>query len=447
MEKNDFHLIGIGGIGMSALAHLLLAQKCSVTGSDSSKGEAVEKLTDQGARIYASHKEENLKKSSTTVVFSTAINKDNPEMKKAKLLGCDLWHRSDLLAHLMQSYQSLAVTGTHGKTSTSALLSHTLIIAEESPSFVIGGLINPQNTNGQVGSGRYFVAEADESDLSFLKYFPNHAIVTNLEIDHLDHYKDYNEIESCFKQFISQVQQNLLWCYDCENLRKISPKGLSYGYHKEADIVISNATQMGFKCIFDLKVAGKLYPKIELSMIGKHNISNAAAVFGLCIKLGIDEQAVRKAFSSFLGVKRRAEKIGEHQEIQIYDDYAHHPTEVNCMLSSFRESFPKRRIIALFQPHRYSRLMPLKKAFSNSFAHATEVWVTDVFSAGEPINEDFSMHCFVEEIEKSSLASSCYIPKDQLLDHFKKHIRPFDVLITIGAGDVTNFGKMALAEL
>ncbi len=447
MEKDDFHLIGIGGIGMSALARLLLAQKYLVTGSDSFTSEVVKKLTHEGAHVYASHKAENVKSSNTTVVFSTAINKDNPEMKQAKQLGCDIWHRSDLLAHLMQSYQSIAVTGTHGKTSTSALLSHTLIIAKQSPSFVIGGLINPQNTNGQVGSGNYFVAEADESDLSFLKYFPNYAIVTNVETDHLDHYKDFNEIESCFKQFISQVQNSLLWCYDCKNLRKINPVGLSYGYHKDADIVISNAGQKGFKCLFDLSIAGVLYPEIELSMIGEHNMLNAAAVFGLCIKLGIDEQSIRKAFNSFLGVKRRAEKIGEHQEIQIYDDYAHHPTEVSCMLASFRKAFPKRRIIALLQPHRYSRLIPFQKEFASSLTEATEVWLTDVFRAGEPINESFSMAGFSHEIEKNSLVAASYVPKDELLNHFKKHIRPFDVLITIGAGDITHFGRAALNEI
>ncbi len=447
MEKNNFHLIGIGGIGMSALARLLLAQKYPVSGSDPSDGEVIQKLASDGAQIYSSHEAQNIEGPKTTVVYSTAISKDNPEIQQAQKLGCNLWHRSDLLAHLMKSYQSIAVAGTHGKTSTSALLSHTLIVANLSPSFVIGGLLSPQNINGQVGEGRYFVAEADESDQSFLKYFPEYAIVTNVEADHLDNYKDFGEISSCFERFIAQVQKSLIWCCDCENLRKINPKGISYGYHKNADIKIIQARQEGFKCIFDLEFDGAIYPQIELSMIGEHNILNAAAVFGLCIKLGVDQKAIREAFNSFLGVKRRAEKIGESQKVQIYDDYAHHPTEVGCMLSSFRKAFPKRRIIALFQPHRYTRLVAFQKEFTTSFSEATEVWVTDVFSAGEKAIDAFSMHEYAKEIGIKSQLPTVYVPKEDLLTYFKENIRPFDVLITAGAGDITHFGKKAFKEL
>ena len=447
MKKNNFHLIGIGGIGMSGLARMLLSKKCKVYGSDQLKSETLKELSADGAHIYESESSKNIENSDSTVVYSTAIAQDHPELKQARELGCRIWHRSDLLAHLMHSSQSIAVTGTHGKTSTSALLSHSLIVAKKSPSFVIGGSLGAQKTNSGVGTGSYFVAEADESDLSFLKYFPNFAIVTNAEVDHLDHYKDFEEIKASFKQFASQVKERLFWCYDCQTLRELGLSGFSYGYKEGADIQIQNVVEKGFSSSFDLLFQGKCYSEIKLSMMGEHNILNASAVFALSIYLGASEDCIRSAFLSFQGVKRRAEKIGEFQEVQIYDDYAHHPTEITCLLKSFKKAFPKRRIIALFQPHRYSRLQALSKEFAASFQEATEVWLTDVFSAGEEPPQDFSILDFAGEIEKNSLVKALYLSKEKILDHFKESIRPFDVFITIGAGDITHFSRKAFEKI
>lgn len=447
MKKNNFHLIGIGGIGMSALAHLLVAQKYPVSGSDPSQTDILANLSAKGVRLFKTHCATNIESKETTVVYSTAITGANPEIMQAKLLGCPLWHRSDLLAYLMQAYQSIAISGTHGKTTTSALLSHILLVSNQSPSFMIGGLLIPQNVNGQAGDGKYFVAEADESDQSFLKYSPQYAIITNIEADHLNHYKDLGEIKSSFKQFIGQIQTGLIWCYDCPALREISPLGFSYGFDKRADIHITNAMQKGFQCYFDISFQGNNYLNIELPMIGEHNVLNAAAVFGLCLTLGIDENLIRKGMASFAGVKRRAEKIGEHQNIQIFDDYAHHPTEVSCLLKSFRKAFPKRKIIALFQPHRYSRLLPFKEEFARSFANADEVWLTDVYCAGESFSGELSLEAYADQIAKYSKTKSYYVSEKERLDFFTKKIRPFDVLITVGAGDITSFGKEALKAL
>ncbi len=447
MKKNNFHLIGIGGIGMSALAHLLLAQKYTVSGSDPSQSDILVGLSAKGASIFEGHHAQNIEAKETTVVYSTAIAETNPEIVQARSLGCNLWHRSDLLAHLMHPYQSIAITGTHGKTTTSALVSHVLMVANQSPSFMIGGLLRPQNINGLAGDGKYFVAEADESDKSFLKYFPHYSIITNVEADHLDHYRDLEEIKDSFKQFITQVKTSLVWCYDCKTLQEISPKGISYGFHEKADIRITRAEQKGFKCSFDLCILGKDYLNIELPMIGKHNVLNGAAVFGLALKIGIDEAFIRQGLASFSGVKRRAEKIGEHHNIQIFDDYAHHPTELRCMLKSFKEAFPKRRVIALFQPHRYSRLLPFQEEFAHSFEDADEVWLTDVYAAGETFSGEFSIKNLACQVEKASKTKTHYVAKKELLNFFSKEIRPFDVLITVGAGDITSFGKEALKEL
>ena len=301
-NKKAFHLIGIGGIGMSALARFLMAKNHPVFGSDLSQSGESLLLEKEGAKVFKNHLAENIQDKNATVVFSTAIAEDNPEIQEAKRTGCALWHRSDLLAYLMQSYQSIAVAGTHGKTSTSALFSHLLTTANLAPSFVIGGLLKPQNINSIVGEGRHFVLEADESDGSFLKYEPNCAIITNLEADHLNYYKDLKAIEEIFEKFMDKVQdkEKLFWCSDCVNLTKINPEGVSYGFNAKAQLRIVNYKQKGWLSEFDIHFENKHYKNIKLPLIGKHNALNAAAVFGLAILLGVDEESIRKELKDAL---------------------------------------------------------------------------------------------------------------------------------------------------
>lgn len=449
MENNSFHFVGIGGIGMSALARLLKAKNYKVTGSDHAVGKTVQALESEGFEIFKTHEAKNIANVETTVIYSSAISEANPEIKQAKALNCPLWHRSDLLAFIMKPYQSILVTGTHGKTTTSSMMAHVLSAAGQSPSFMIGGLIQPQNTNGCIGTGPYFVAEADESDKSFLKYFPDYAIITNIESDHLDNYQDLKDIENHFAQFIKQIKSpaHLLWCYDCPQLRSLNPTGISYGYEKGAALHITNARQNGWGCIFDLSLKGVKYANIELSTIGDHNILNAAAVFGIALMLGINEEDIRKGLSTFVGAKRRSEKIGEYKKIQIYDDYGHHPTEIACLLRSFRKTFPKRKIIALFQPHRYSRFIPFKDDFIKSFHDANEVWITDVYAAGEVPKEHIDMRKYAQALEANSKVKTKYINRAHLVENALNELKPFDILITIGAGDITNVGPQILTEL
>lgn len=450
MEDNKFHLIGIGGIGMSALARLLIAKTHKVSGSDQATLGEVEKLKQEGAEVFQGHQSENIQQKETTVVYSTAIKKDNPEIVRAKSLNCTLWHRSDLLSYLMNSYDALAVAGTHGKTTTSALLTHVLISSELSPTYVIGGILTNQQTNSENGEGKYFVLEADESDGSLLKYHPFGSILTNLEEDHLDYYyRDLAHIEECFKQYISQIKdpEYFFWCKDCPNLRKINPKGFSYGFHSESDLRILDYKQQGLSLIFSIEFQGTQYREIELSMMGEQNVLNAAAIFGLSLQLKIDEEKIRKAFKTFLGIKRRGERLGSIQNIEFIDDYAHHPTEVKYLMKGLRTAFPKRRIIAIFQPHRYSRIKYFQDGFADSFHKSSEVWLTDTFAAGETPLEGFSEKNYAKEIEAKSGAPTRYIPKEDLLNTIVENAQPHDVIVTIGAGDITQFGRQALEQL
>ncbi|MCH9634191.1 MAG: UDP-N-acetylmuramate--L-alanine ligase [Chlamydiae bacterium] len=450
MKEPKFHLIGVGGIGMSALARLLIAQNQTVSGSDLSQTVNVRQLEQEGIVLYKNHLKSNIRTQETTVVYSTAISATNPEFEQAKVLQCPLWHRSELLNYLMQPYKSLSITGTHGKTSTSALLTHVLSHAGESPTYVIGGISIDQQSNSQKGEGDYFVLEADESDGSFLRYHPYGSIVTNLEEDHLDYYyKDLAHIKECFSQYISQVknEQAFFWCMDCPNLRGLSPKGFSYGFHPESDLKILSFRQDGWKSYFSLDFQGKKYVDIELSMGGKQNTANAVAVFGLCTQLGLNELAIRAALKSFKGVKRRGERIGCCQNIQFIDDYAHHPTEVQYALKSLRKSFPQRNVVAIFQPHRYSRMKYFKEAFAKSFSKCSQVILTDVYSAGEEPLKDFEIDSYAKEIQENSWVPTEYIPRNQLSDALLKKLKPHDVVVTLGAGDITYVGSEVLNKL
>lgn len=448
--SKKFHFVGIGGIGMSALAKLMQAQNYQVSGSDLSLQGEVEKLKSLKIPIFHGHGSQNISDAETTVIYSTAISEENAEMAHAKSLGCKLWHRSKLLDYLMRPYDSLAISGTHGKTTTSALLTHVLLSSSLDPTFVIGGLLTKEKTNSSVGKGKYFVLEADESDGTLVHYFPKGAICLNLEKEHIDYfYRDLEHIQAVFKQFSKQVEQKELffWCKDCPNLKLLDLPGYSYGFDQASDLVLSNYQQVHATCVFDLLFKGQKYSKIKLNLMGKQNASNAASVFGLCLQLGIDEKDIRKAFETFLGVSRRSERLGSVSKVTFYDDYAHHPTEVQCTLKAFRRAFPKRRLIAVFQPHRYSRLKSFREEFAKSFKKASEVWLTDVYACEEAPLKDFSMESFREEIEQGSDTKVYFVKKDELTQKLASSLKPFDVVLTLGAGDVSLYGKEAFKYL
>lgn len=447
-----YHFIGIGGIGMSALAKILLDKKMSVSGSDMSTSLLVQNLSLEGAKVYMGHDERNVP-DSAIVVYSTDIKEHNPELQKALKNSQPILHRSDLLAKLMNGQKTLAVAGTHGKTTTSALLAYTLYHAGIDPSFAVGGLFQCDSTpnNGRYGLGGYFVAEADESDGTFLKYFSHGAIITNAEPEHLNYYGSADKMYQAFVQFYNQIQdeQHLFWCYDDEGLRTIyqNCKGYTYGFANECNLKLSNFRQEGWKIIYDITFRGQVFTDIEIPLTGSHNALNSAAVFGLCLTLGLSEDQIRAAFKTFAGVARRCEKKGEANEILVLDDYGHHPTEVKKTIAAIRGVIEERRLIVLFQPHRYTRTRDCLEEFAAAFDDADQVFITDLYAAREVPIEGISELSIVEKVVQRNKVECRYLPTNKWLETITPFLRPHDVVVTIGAGTITGFGPKLLDHL
>lgn len=445
--KERFHFIGIGGIGMSGLAHILLKKKIPVTGSDIAFSYVTDSLSKAGAQIFLGHASHQVP-SQATVVYSTDIKKDNPEYQAARDQNCKLLHRSDLLLHLMKGYKTLAIAGTHGKTTSSALLSWVLHQAGNNPSFVVGGMIPQFLSNAGHGTGDYFVAEADESDGTFLKYPSFGGIVTNIDRDHVNHYGDMNNLVKAFNQFIHQMQQPefLFWCGDNTYLKNMQLPGNSYGFGSDCKLRIVDFNQKGWGITFSLNFKGKQYSNVQLPLVGRHQALNGAAVFGLALSLGIDEDQIRNAFLSFGGVMRRCEKKGEVQNVLLLDDYAHHPTEIKTTLQGIRQAIGGRRLIALFQPHRYSRVKECQGLYKGIFAEADEVYVTEIFGAGEVPIEGISSRDLIQEIDSDRMKKCHYVPREKLANTLSTVITTHDVLVSLGAGDITKISQELLRK-
>ena len=439
---DHFHFIGIGGIGMSSLAMILLQKEKAVSGSDVACSSIIKKLKENGAKIQLSHAKKNIE-DTMCVVYSTAIQLDNVEMIQAKKKQMKMMHRSDLLKEIMKEKKSILVTGTHGKTTVSALLSHVLLSSGYDPSFSVGAEVFSLPSHGKWGKGEYFVAEADESDRSFLKLSGFGAIVTNIDEDHMEYWDDIEDIKNGYEQFISKIasKDHLFWCFDDQNLRKIKPKGISYGFSNKADLHIKNFKQSYDNIQFDAVLDNQEYKDICLPLIGEHNALNALAVFGMCLKLKVNFEDIKEAFLSFRGIKRRCEFVGEYRKTTFFDDYAHHPTEILATLKALRNKTEERKIIVLFQPHRFSRTNYFIDQFGKCFDSADEVILTDVYAAFEKIEEKISMDIFFQNVKKKTKAKVSYIPKEEVVEKISSSLRPLDVFITLGAGDITDIGK------
>ncbi|MFI0434255.1 MAG: UDP-N-acetylmuramate--L-alanine ligase [Parachlamydiaceae bacterium] len=447
--KEAYHFIGIGGIGMSGLARMLLRQGMTVTGSDIAFNWVIENLTKEGAVIYKGHAEEHIHPP-THVIYTSDIKPDNPEYLAAIKMGCPIWHRADLLAYLLKGSQGLAVAGTHGKTTTSSLLATVLVEAEMDPSFVIGGILPAFQSNCRLGQGKLFAFEADESDRSFLKYHPFGAIITNIDHDHLNAYHgNFRLLIENFRQFMLQVQSpaHLFWCRDDQYLRDLHLQGQTYGFHPESDWRILTMNQEGFRTSFDIEHQKQLHPGIELPLIGRHNVLNAAAVFGLALSLGLPEEKIRQGLKTFKGVLRRCEDKGICQQIQFLDDYAHHPTEVQTTLEGIRQAIDSRRLIAIFQPHRYTRTYDCLGSYGTIFEAVDEVIVTDIYGGGEAPIAHLSHEQILNEIAQHSDVSCRYISRPALSHFLSEFSRPGDVIVTLGAGNITHVSAETMVML
>lgn len=431
--KTSYHFLGIGGIGMSALAQILIEKGEQVSGMDLRPFPLLQK---QG--VVSKKTLPKIGK----VIYSTAIKNDHPDLIAARKHHLTLLHRSDLLQELIQEKKALLVTGTHGKTSTSALLTWILQSAGLNPTFAVGGILQNLKKNGGFGEGDYFVAEADESDGSFLNYQGEGAIITNIEKEHLDYWGTEANIVTGFVKFIAQIQDHnlLFWCADDPLLKKIHPPGISYG--RQGTLCLKESKQVGMNGIFTATFKGKTYRDIQLPLMGEENTLNALAVLGMALQLGIPEKEIREAFLTYKGVKRRLEKIGEVKRISLYDDYAHHPTEIYSMLKALKKGVGDRRLIALFQPHRYTRTQVTD--FSKAFIPADLIIITDIYSAGENPIQGVNGENLCKSFNTKNVL---FLAKKKLLSCLPKMLVSGDVLVTIGAGDITEIAYQLKEKL
>lgn len=433
---------------MSAIARVMLEMGYKVTGSDVARQELTEKLAAGGASIYIGHQPEHVN-GADLVVYSTAISKDDVELKAAEALNIPVLHRSQMLARLMNAGKGVAVAGAHGKTTTSSMIALVMEACDADPTYIIGGEIVNVGTNAKAGKGEYVVAEADESDGSFLQYHPTLAIVTNIEPDHLENYDgDFGKLKAAYVQFLQQVKPDgkAIVCADDETVSELIPQvtagGLqasqliTYGIDGAADYKAEDIELGDRKVSFTMTHNGSALGKIELSVPGRHNVYNAMATVITCLEAGLSFEQVAKAIQSFRGAKRRFQVLGEINDILVIDDYAHHPTEIRATISAAKAT--GKRIVAVFQPQRYTRTFFLFDQFSRAFPEADEVVITDIYSpAGEQQIEGVDSRKLVELIKTNSNENTVYLPtKDDVLAYLTERVAPGDLVITMGAGDI-----------
>ncbi|WP_213358333.1 UDP-N-acetylmuramate--L-alanine ligase [Chlamydiifrater phoenicopteri] len=438
-NEKVYHFIGIGGIGMSALAHILLDRKVKVTGSDVSLGANVKNLVRKGGQCWQGHSKDNIA-DDVVVVYSSGIPGSNVEYLEALNKKLPLIHRSELLASLMEGSESILVSGSHGKTTTSSLIAAIFTQAGKDPSFAIGGN-NHNMINGKAGNSKYFIAEADESDGSLKSYKPHSAVITNLDYEHLVNYDhNINNLGKAFYSFMEKVSDKTKLFYngDCPLLQQFKPsEGISFGFSSHNDLVVSDYRCSSWNSVFSFNFLEKTYESVTLALPGKHNVLNAAAAFGLALSYGIEESLIREALENFSGVKKRLEKKPSSEKIILLDDYAHHPKEIFCSISAVREAIGERRLVAVCQPHRYSRVADCKDAYEKVFDEADVVIFTDIYSAGETPIPGICSKNIVDQINKRFFNKAFYVPRSELVAFLKNNLQVHDVCLTMGAGDVS----------
>jgi UDP-N-acetylmuramate--alanine ligase len=445
-QAQHVHFVGIGGSGMCGIARIMLDLGYRVTGSDLRSSTATEKLEALGATCFRGHAGEYLG-DADIVVASTAIPFSNPELVEARQRGLRIMHRSEVLAWLMGRQKGIAIAGAHGKTTTTAMSAIVLENNHMDPTIVIGGEMKEIGGNAKLGRGEYLVAEADESDGSFLKLDPFIEIITNIEDDHLNHYKSMENIEAAFNEFIAKVPAAgmAVVCIDDPKIEAMlaSYQGpyLTYGLeHPDADYTGLNLRMENNKQVGDVHYRGSFLGQLALGVPGRHNFLNALAVVALGRFIGLSFDGISAALSSFKGVGRRFQLTGEVNGIKVFDDYAHHPSEIKATLSAARQLNPG-RLISVFQPHRYSRTAMLADRFGEAFSEADIIIISDIYSAGEKPLPDVSAALISSAIEKFEGRKPIYLPsKQDIVDYLLPLMQSGDMVLTMGAGDIWETG-------
>ncbi len=443
------HFVGIGGIGMSGIAEVLLNLGFTVTGSDLRAGETTERLEKLGASVAYGHRPDNVK-DADVVVVSSAVRQDNPEVAAARERFIPVIQRAEMLAELMRMKYSVAVAGAHGKTTTTSLVSSILGHAGMDPTCVIGGKLKSLGSNAKLGGSKFLVAEADESDGTFLLLYPTIAVVTNIDLEHLDHYRDLDEIKSAFLAFLNKVPfyGMVILCMDSANLQSLIPqlkrRYVTYGLSKQADLRAENISFKGFRSTFTVFWKDRNLGSVNLSLPGSHNVLNALAACAVGLELDIPFQTIREALADFEGIQRRLE-VKWDGEIKLVDDYGHHPTEIKATLSALRRMWEGRLIVA-FQPHRYTRTEALMPEFITSFNEADLLIVTEIYAASEEPIEGVSGLALAESIRASGHKNVLYAPtKEEAAEKVLALSQGGDLVVTLGAGDIHRISERLIA--
>ena len=442
------HLVGIGGSGMNGIAEVLLNLGYKVSGSDMNETDVIQRLRNAGGHITIGHSSSNIK-GAQVVVISSAVSAHNIEVVAARSASIPVIQRAEMLAELMRLKYGIAIAGAHGKTTTTSMISSILASAGLDPTVVIGGKLNSLGSNAKLGQSEFLVAEADESDGSFLKLSPTIAIVTNIDAEHLDYYHDIETIRKTFLNFINKVPFYgvSILCADDANIRSIlhavEKRYITYGINNRADITVADIEMMSGRSKFRVLYNGMDMGKFELSLPGIHNISNALSGIGVAVELDINIDEVKKALRDFSGVERRFQIVGkiDPQDILVVDDYGHHPTEIKATLSAAKAGWGRRTVV-LFQPHRYTRTRDLMNEFALAFGNADLLVVTDIYPAGEKPVEGVSAEKLFNTIIEHGHKNVLFVPdKKNIPEKVKELMRPGDMVITLGAGDIWKVGR------
>jgi UDP-N-acetylmuramate--alanine ligase len=448
----NIHLVGIGGAGMSGIAEVLFNLGYHVTGSDLKSTETTQRLENLGIKIINRHAEENIK-DSDVVVISSAVRQDNPEVVSAKKRRIPVIRRAEMLGELMRMKYGIGIAGTHGKTTTTSMVGEILSEGGLDPTIVVGGKVINLGSHARLGNGEFMVTEADEYDRSFLQLTPTIAVVTTLEAEHLDYYKDFEEIISAFLEFVNKVPfyGRVFLCWDEKSLRElvsqIERPITTYGISAEADL---KAYSLGFEEIysrFKISVRGKNAGEVTLSVPGIHNVKNALAAIGVALELDIPWDKIQNGLKKFKGVHRRFEIKGEIKGVMVVDDYAHHPTEIEETLKSAKTGW-KRRVIAVFQPHLFSRTRDFHQEFGKALLESDLLVVTDIYPARENPIPGITGELVFESARKLGHKSAFYVPRaEEVASFLKRTVKRNDMVVTLGAGDVYKIGMEFLSLL